>query len=498
MVQLSKSKYTRYCQCPKMLWLDTYKKELAEVDPALQHRFDEGHQVGELAKNLFGDYIDVTSYKEDGGLDIPQMLKNTRKCIVKNVGNICEAAFSIDGCYCAVDILHKENDGYEIYEVKSSTEVAEVYLVDIAYQKYVLEKAGVNIVGVYIVHINSQYEKNGDIDVHQFFRIVDVKDKVVPYYSKVSQQITEAKGYVAQKEEPVQCIGNYCNSPYPCAYFNYCAAELPVPNVFDLYRMSFKKACELLDAGIVGYEDILKSNKEISGTQRKQIEFELFNLPTHIDKLGIKSFLDELSFPMYFLDFETFNTCIPIYNKQKPYQQIPFQYSLHILPDDSGKVEHKEFLGDEFTDPRRAIAERLVEDIPLDVCSIAYNKAFECARLTELAGLFSDLSEHLLNIKDNMKDLLDVFRHGYVYDKAMGGSFSIKKVLPAMFPNEPNLDYHNLEIVHNGGEATNAYLDLRHMDDKERKETREALLAYCKLDTFAMVMLWQRLRELCL
>ena len=162
-----------------------------------------------------------------------------------------------------------------------------------------------------------------------------------------------------------------------------------------------------------------------------------------------------------------------------------------------GELKHKEFLADENSDPRRAIAERLVEDIPADACVLAYNKVFECTRLKELAEAFPDLSEHLLCIRDHIRDLLDVFRDGFVYDRAMEGSFSIKKVLPALFPNDPNLDYHSLMDVHNGTEATDTYLSLRGKEEGERLRLRESLLKYCGLDTLAMVMLWQRLREFC-
>ena len=147
------------------------------------------------------------------------------------------------------------------------------------------------------------------------------------------------------------------------------------------------------------------------------------------------------------------------------------------------KLEHKEFLADENSDPRRALAERLVADIPTDACVLAYNMSFECTRLKELAETFTDLAEKLLAIRENVRDLLDVFRNGYVYDRAMEGSFSIKKVLPALFPNDPNLDYHNLADVHNGGEATDTFLSLRGMEGEGRDKLRRSLLAYCGLDT---------------
>ena len=497
-MNLSKSKYTRYCQCPKMLWMDTYKKELAKEDPALQRRFDEGNEVGDLAMGLLGEYVETTAYTEDGKLDIPAMLKNTKKYLAQGVENICEAAFSKNRCYCAVDILHKTESGYDIYEVKSSTDIKEVYLIDCAYQKWVLESSGLNIGRVHIAYINNKYVKCGDLDIHQLFNIEDVTEQLTPYYAVVKDNTAAAIAYISEKEEPTMDIGLQCSSPYECPYWDYCSRNLAVPNIFNLYRLSAKKADELYKECIVSFDDIVKSGMALSRIQRMQVEAEQLQLPTHIDKLGIKAFLYTLSYPLYFLDFETFQTCVPIYDGTKPYQQVPFQYSLHYIEGPECELKHKEFLADENSDPRRAIAERLVEDIPQNVCVLAYNKAFECTRIKELAETFPDLSEKLLNIRDNIRDLLDVFRDGFVYDRAMGGSLSIKSVLPALFPDNPDLNYHNLNDVHNGGEAMAAFLSLRGMEKNERDNLRASLLAYCKLDTLAMVLLWQRLREFCI
>ena len=160
-----------------------------------------------------------------------------------------------------------------------------------------------------------------------------------------------------------------------------------------------------------------------------------------------------------------------------------------------GELKHKEFLAESGTDPRRALAERLCEDIPKNVCVTAYNKAFECTRLKELAGYFPDLADHLLNIESNMKDLLVPFQSGYYYNKAMGGSFSIKSVLPALFPDDPSLNYHNLEQIHNGGEAMSIFPKIKDMTPEDAATTRHNLLKYCELDTYAMVKVWEKLQE---
>ena len=209
----------------------------------------------------------------------------------------------------------------------------------------------------------------------------------------------------------------------------------------------------------------------------------------------METFLKRLDRPLYFLDFETFQTCIPIYDGVKPYQQIPFQYSLHYFEDKSDvtlkTLKHKEFLADETEDPRRKLAEKLIEDIPDNACIIAYNKGFECGRIKELADTFPDLKDALMFRREHFYDLLDVFRNGYVYKKAMNGSFSIKSVLPALFPDDPEKDYRFLEDVHNGTQATATFLSLPNKTPEEKQKLRQNLLKYCEKDTMAMVWIWQ-------
>ncbi len=495
-MKLSKSKYTRFCQCPKMLWLDKNKPESAVVDEGVQQRFEVGNEVGDLAMGVLGDYVEVTVLQSDGTLNIPAMLAKTKDLIASGVQNICEASFQAKNCFCAVDILHAENGGYAIYEVKSSTKVSEVYLWDVAFQKWVLEQAGVSVTGAYIVHINNEYVRDGDIDIHKLFKVENVWEYIAPYCGLVEGNVARARQYLKQIEEPEMPPGLQCKKPYDCAYWQYCLRNLPAPSVFDLYNMHFAKACEYYNGGIITFDDCISSGINLSEKQLTQIKHALLDLPTYVDKDGVLEFLNCLWYPLYFLDFETYQSCVPLYDGTRPYQQVPFQYSLHYIAEPNGELKHKEFLADEKRDPRRELAERLCEDIPFGACVLAYNKAFECTRIMELAQTYPDLVDKLMHIRGNIRDLLDIFQGGYVYNRAMGGSFSIKSVLPAIFPGNPNLNYHNLEDVHNGSEAMGAYFELRKLKGEARERLRKSLLAYCKLDTMAMVMLWQRLKEL--
>ena len=502
MVYLSKSKYTGLWQCPKIAWLRQYKPEAATIDEMVEARFVAGNMVGDLAMGLFGDFVEVTAYNGEK-LDLPKMIEKTVIEMKKGTENICEASFSYNGLYCAVDILKKNGDGWAIYEVKTSTkhinddgsytDDKEVYVADISYQKYVLEHCGVKVTGTYLVCLNGDYVFDGTLDLSQLFFISDVSDEVPAETLKIEPNLAIAEKVLTSDEEPDIDLGIYCKKPYDCSFWKYCSKNIPEQSVFKLYRLPSKKKFEYYHNGWITYRDLIDNAPITNEKQLRQIEFALEDKETYVNKAEIAVFMQSLSYPLYFLDFETMQPVIPEYVGTKPYAQIPFQYSLHYIEHEGGELKHKEFLAESGTDPRRALAERLCEDIPMNVCVTAYNKAFECTRIKELAETYPDLSEHLTNIRNNIVDLLVPFQSGWYYNKAMGGSFSIKSVLPAIFPDDPSLNYHNLEGVHNGGEAMTIFPKIQHMSPEDQKIARHNLLKYCELDTYAMVKVWQEL-----
>ncbi len=502
MVYLSKSKYCGLWQCPKIAWLRQYKPEAATIDEMVQARFDAGNVVGDLAMGLFGDFVEVTTYNGEK-LDLPKMIEKTSIEMEKGTENICEASFSYNGLYCAVDILKKDGDGWAIYEVKSSTkhmkddgtytDDKEVYVADISYQKYVLEHCGIKVTGTYLVCLNGDYIFDGTLDLSQLFFISDVSAEVPAEIAKIEPNLAIAERILTSDEEPGIDLDIYCKKPYDCAFWKYCSQHIPEQSVFKLYRLPAKKKFEYYHNGWITYRDLIDNAPITNEKQLRQIEFALEDKGTYVNKTEIAAFMQSLSYPLYFLDFETMQPVIPEYIGTKPYAQIPFQYSLHYIEHEGGELKHKEFLAESSTDPRRALAEQLCADIPMNVCITAYNKAFECTRIKELAETYPDLADHLTNIRNNIVDLLVPFQSGWYYNRAMGGSFSIKSVLPAIFPDDPSLNYHNLEGVHNGGEAMTIFPKIQHMSPEDQKTARHNLLKYCELDTYAMVKVWQKL-----
>lgn len=487
MFYFSKSKYTSFLSCPKKCWLDKYKSDVRKEDGEALSRMQKGHEIGDLAKGLFGPYEDMTTLKEDGSLDLNAMAKKTQDAIARGVNNICEAAFMFGGLYCAVDILRKTSTGYAVYEVKSAKYLKEYYYVDTAYQVYVVSNCGVNVTGAYIVMLNCEYVRRGELDIAKLFKVIGdahTMSRIKEEYLRVADNLAEAEKIMLGDEPDIK-IGKECVG---CAYWEYCTSELPKPNVFDLYN--FRSRWKCYDKGILSFPQIMESGIDLTDVQMRQIDYALRERGTHVDKDGVRGFLNKLTYPLYFLDFETMQQQVPEFDGTRPYQTFPFQYSVHCVESESDEAVHKEFLAEAGTYPNRALAERLCKDIPMGVCTLAYSESVERGIIEKLAAEFPDLAEHLLSIASGIVDLLPVFREGYYYKREMGGSFSVKSVLPAVCPD---MDYHNLDGVSNGTEAMDIYPKIKYMTPQDAQMAREQLLRYCERDTLAMVKLWQEL-----
>ena len=492
MISLSKSKYCRAFQCPKMLWMDQNMPEKA-IKKASDAVLANGSAVGDVAMGYFGDFVEVPF-----SLNKQEMCDTTAKCMAENTPVIAEASFLYDNCFCSVDLLRKVEDGYELIEVKSSTSVHSIYLEDMAYQYYVLKNCGIPVVRVFIMFINNKYERHGALDLKQLFTLQDCTKECLDRQSDVKEKIDEIKNWLSKTDEPQKDIGLYCEEPYDCDYMEYCKeiCGAKEPSVFSIANLSSKKKYKLFHEGIITFDDIMKEHpKELSDNNLLQVKMEHENAPAHIDKEKIREFLGTIRYPLYHLDFETFQQAVPEYDGIIPYNMIPFQYSLHVQRSALSKPEHYEFLAKEGEDPRRALAKQLCEDIPTDVCVLAYHSSTEIGIMKKLAAQFPDLSAHLLSICSNTLDLMVPFQKKYYYCKEMQGSYSIKYVLPALCPNDPELDYHALDGIHNGGEAMNAFAQLPNHTPEEIELIRKQLLAYCKLDTLAMVKVLEKLYE---
>ncbi len=286
-------------------------------------------------------------------------------------------------------------------------------------------------------------------------------------------------------------IGNQCDTPYPCDFKDHCWSDIPEYSIFNINRLKKSKKFELYYKGIIEFKDI-PDDYALSSGQRVQIESELTD-KVIINKEGISQFLETVFYPLYFLDFETFMPVIPICDGTRPYQMMPFQYSLHVLEDESAELKHYEFLAKESIDEREELVKRLTSEIPDKACVLTYNRVFEKRILKEMSEQFLSYSEKLMSIHGNIIDLMVPFQKRDYYTKEMKGSYSLKFVLPALLAD---ISYEGMAIS-DGGDAMNAYATLHSLEDKEEvKKIRGDLFEYCKLDTYAMVKLLEELRKL--
>lgn len=478
---LSKSTFLRGSQCKKSLYLNWHHPELKDKISAMQEAiFSQGTNVGKIAQKLFPGGVDAGIYVP---ANYAKSIEMTSQLIRDGVPVIYEAGFSFNGLHCFVDILVKNSDGWKAYEVKSSTLVKPVNLLDAAFQYYVLTSCGLDLVDFSLVTVNTAYKRSGELDIQQLFKIESVYNQVLKRQDKVKQDIEDFFVTLKLPTKPVIDIGPYCTDPYDCDFRGHCWQHIPDYSIFNISRLAGDKKWELYRMGILQFEDIPLDFK-LNDSQWQQVKSELKG-ETKIDHEAIHRFLDNLNYPLYFLDFESFQPAVPMFDLSRPFQQIVFQYSMHIMKSGISAVAHTAFLANaDGTDPRIPFIKRLIGDIGEEGDIIVFNKAFESSRLSEIAASFPEYETRVRMINARMKDLMVIFQQRQYYVPEMKGSYSIKQVLPAMVPG---FSYDNLPIG-DGGSASMAFTTLLSEHDPEKIATiRENLLEYCKLDTLAMV-----------
>ncbi len=447
---LSKSKYVRGVKCQKSLWLNTHKSDQRFVDDASLSIFNQGTDIGVLARQYFPNGILAVGENEIPGIE---SAKRTAHLIESGIETIYEATFIYQNTLVAVDILSRKDGRWQLFEMKSTTHVKEAHIIDTAIQYYIVTNCGVDLSDASVMFLNNQYVRKGDLNIQELFCTESVLDRFLPMQLGISDKIEEFLVILASDIEPEISIGEHCNRPYECDFRNYCLSLQPPSIEFDPESLS-----------------------------RTPI----------INHSGVKEFLDSLSYPLYFLDFETIMPGVPIFNESHPYQQITFQYSLHFKSSKNSDLQHFEYLGNATEDPREELIQQLIKDTPLPGQIIVYNVTFEKTRLKEIKRDFPKYENEIQDIIDRLVDLMPVFRRKHYTCDYMQGSYSIKKVLPSLCPE---LTYKDLEI-NNGGIASNTYYTLMYEKDIAIiKKTRNDLLAYCKLDTLAMVKILEVLEQ---
>ena len=478
-------------RCLKKIWLEKRNSPVVEKNESANK--DEFILIHELARKI-KDNGTLINYNSNHDV----MVKQTEEKMSKNE-IIYHAMFKYDDTYVKYDILVRHNDKLDIYLIKGTVRIEEKYYHELALQYYVLQQLGYEVGDMYIIYINNDYIRDDELEINKLFNVGNVTSQVINLIDEVQQNIQLIKDTLKETKEPDVNLGEYClkasgeSDKSDCDCKKYCFKDIPQNNVFDIHRMTIPTMFKYYQKGIIEYKDLVKQ-KGIKGNQRIQIECEL-NDHKIINRDEISKFIDNLNYPLYFLDFETFHPAIPPYKGVKPYQQIPFQYSLHYKQTQNDNLKHSEYLAKEGKDCTREFAEKLIQDLGKEGDIVVYNAPFESTRIKELADIYVDLKDDLLKLKERIVDLMYVFQKKYYYQKEMKGSYSIKYVLPAFFPNDEELNYSRLNIQ-NGSMAMNVFSTLHLKAESEINQIRQDLLKYCHLDTLAMVRILEKLEDL--
>ena len=477
---LTKSLYMRGQQCPRLLWFSS-RKQLPELSLYDQHKFAQGREFEGYVKKLFPDGIDLGKLKQVENIKETQNLINQSKTIF-------EASMVYKNLFFKGDILEPSAEGWNLYEIKASTEVKKKkeYIPDLAFQKYICEKNGIEIINCFIEYINKDYIKQGNVIPNELVLQEDVTGKVnqIDDIEKNSEKYIEI---IEQLKPPEVSISIKCNKPHQCPLKDECWGNLPEYHVIQL--TNWRKYWELFEDGILDIKDIPK-DEILSSNKDRVIKKAVDGNKTIINKDKIRNFLKEIQYPLYYLDFETFDTAIPIFDQSRPYQKIPFQYSLHIQ-DENDKVKHFNFLAQREKDPRPELLVRLEKEIGQTGSVIVFNKTFEIGVLNKLAEDFPKYESFITHTIDRIIDLVEPFKNYDYYNPVQKGRYSLKAVLPAI----TGKSYSNLEID-NGTDASMQYF-YSHVkaDFKNIDEIRNNLLKYCGLDTEGMIWIIDELNK---
>ncbi|MDH3269656.1 MAG: DUF2779 domain-containing protein, partial [Ignavibacteria bacterium] len=483
---LSKSSFIKGLQCEKHLFLYKYHynemDELSEMQKAI---FKRGTNVGELAQKMFPGGILAA---EGDPPKYEKAIRKTKELIDHGVKVIYEAAFLFNEVLSIADVVVIEKGGARIFEVKSSTSISETYLNDAALQYYVISSLGIRVKDFSIIYINNQYVRKGELKLQKLFTTESVLKFILPLQKSVKENVNRFKKILLKKQMPNIDIGEQCYNPYTCGFFNYCRKHIPDNSVFDFSGMHLAKKYELYREGIIKLNDV-PEEYPLNKNNKLQLEVYKTNKPV-IDKKAIKAFVSELGYPLYFMDFETFQPAVPLYTNSKPYQQIPFQYSVFLKKEKNSESSHFEFFAEPGEDPREKFIENLLKVTRGKGDVLVYNKSFEITRLKEISRDFPEYADEIEKFILRIKDLMVSFQKKYYYSPGMKGSYSIKAVLPALVPE---LSYDELEI-NEGGLASIAFESLQTETDLMFiAEIKQQLLEYCKLDTFGMVKILEKL-----
>jgi len=473
---LTKSDFLNFLECPAYLWLSKHRRDLLPSKTlAVEEILKMGQGVDNLARQLFPGGTEVSGYNEDG-------YKNTVQAMDSRVGVLFQATAVARGILSArADILTRNAKigGWDMHEVKMGTSVKPANIYDVAFQRICFEEAGIPIGRTYLVHVNNKFIRHGKIRVDKFFVSEDVTETVLEKLEETKELIKMALNTAELKSAPDLRILVGCENPKTCDYIKvYCDA---FPRTHDAAKkLDTKKLLEYLNLKILDWRKIPKELvKKIGFHEEKPFK--------KVDKLLARKEFKKLKYPLYFFDYETYGSAIPPFDGYRPYQAIPFQYSLLVREKPGEPVRSMEFLARESIDPVPALLASLKKNLGVKGSIIVWNASFETGRNEEMAKMYPKYSAFLKNLNKRIFDLMLIFKfqRGIYTNSEFEKSASLKKVLPVICPE---LSYSSLEIQE-GGEASASWpiLTSEKVSLEEKEKLFQNMLKYCKRDTEAMV-----------
>lgn len=492
---ISKSEYMMFLKHPAWAWLKKHdKSKLPPIEPAQQAIFDEGKLFEKYAEQLFPDAVNLGFSNYDEYVNLPE---KTKQALNSGAKTIFQGRFEIENITCIVDVLVKnENDSFDLYEIKSSSHVKEEHKYDLAFQVVVLGKCGYKIRSVNVIHVNNDYVKNGEINIKELTTTTDITIGVYDILEETKNNIQECLQIVSGDTCPDLSPGfaqfDYTSFKEWLHIYKYLHKDLDKYSIYHLCSPNHNIIAELERQNISLIKDIPDDIK-LNPKQRQQVvatrEDKQF-----INKKEINNFLEKITFPLYFFDYETLGSVIPSFDGLKPYQQLPFQYSLHILDHPNGELRHIEYLHSDNSHPGIPLLEKMKKDLGDNGTILVWYEAFEKSRNDELGQMFPEYRDFLVGINNRILDLMTPFWNMYFVDKDFFGSASIKKVLPVLVPK---LSYKQMNIQE-GSSAQRIWMETimggKNMDNKN--QILKDLSDYCTLDTFAMVKIFEKLKEI--
>lgn len=489
---LSKSDYILFLKHPAWLWLKKHDKaKLPEIDLATQAMFNNGHLFESYAEQLFPEAERIGfSFEENNYVTMP---RRTMQALGSGAKTILQGRLESQSITCIFDVLNRvEENVFDLYEIKSSTSVKIDHEYDLAFQVVVLEQAGLTIRNIGVIHVNNKYVRQGSITAKAITRTTDVTETVRLLINETKQNIQHALKVMQSNTPPGMSPRFVRLGPIDewLSIYKSLYTDLDPHSIYHLATLKPQLVGELEDLGITHIKDI-PDHVKLSEKQQRQVHVTRTNQRL-IEHTKIRDFIQTIQYPLYFLDYETLSSVIPSFDGIRPYQQVPFQYSLHILENPEAELQHKEYLHTENTHPGLPLLQRLKEDIGDKGTVLVWYEKFEKSRNKELGEMFPEYADFMQSVNNRIIDLMIPFSEGWFVDKDFFGSASIKKVLPVLVSE---LSYKELNIQE-GASAQRLWMEtiLDGKNTETKNQIMTDLIEYCKLDTLAMVQLFKVLQ----